>query len=314
MAQATATTHRRSGGFWGRIRQSDLSEALWGYFLISPWLVGLLIFVAGPMLYSVYLSLTRYNLMSAPQWVGAFNYGYLAADPLVWQSLKVTAIYTFLGVPMRVVLALLVAMLLNQQVRAMPLFRTIFYLPSVVSGVAVAILWMWILSPEYGLLNSALAKVGITGPRWLMDQDTALFAMIVMSLWGVGANMVIFLAALQGVPQHLYEAADVEGASRLQKTWHVTIPSISPSTFFVLIMSIIGSFQVFTQGFVMTNGGPNNSTLFYVLYLYRNAFQLLRMGYASALAWVLFIIIMACTALVLRSSALWVYYEGELKK
>jgi len=205
-------------------------------------------------------------------------------------------------------------MLLNQQVRAMPLFRTIFYLPSVVSGVAVAILWMWILSPEYGLLNSALAKVGITGPRWLMDQDTALFAMIVMSLWGVGANMVIFLAALQGVPQHLYEAADVEGASRLQKTWHVTIPSISPSTFFVLIMSIIGSFQVFTQGFVMTNGGPNNSTLFYVLYLYRNAFQLLRMGYASALAWVLFIIIMACTALVLRSSALWVYYEGELKK
>lgn len=314
MAQALATDRRHSGGLRARLRRGDVAEAGWGYFLISPWLFGFIIFVAGPMIYSIYLSLTRYNLMVAPQWVGTFNYSYLASDPLVWQSLKVTAIYTFLGVPLRVVLALLVAMLLNQQVRAMPLFRTIFYLPSVVSGVAVAILWMWILSPEYGLLNSMLSKVGIIGPRWLLDDDTALFAMIIMSLWGVGSNMVIFLAALQGVPQHLYEAADVEGAGRLQKAWHVTIPSISPSTFFVLVMSIIGSFQVFTQGFVMTNGGPNNSTLFYVLYLYRNAFQLLRMGYASALAWILFVIIMACTALVLRSSALWVYYEGELKK
>lgn len=311
---ADAVQANARGTRLGGRHRSRLIEACWGYFLISPWLVGFVVFVAGPMLYSIYLSLSMYNLMMPPRWAGLFNYQYMANDPLVWQSLKVTAIYTFVGVPMRVILALAIAILLNQKVRMMPLFRTIYYLPSVVSGVAVAILWMWILSPEYGLLNSLLAKVGIMGPRWLMDQRWALLAMIVMSLWGVGGNMVIFLAALQGVPQHLYEAADVEGASRWQKTWHVTVPSISPSTFFVLVMSIIGSFQVFTQGYVMTRGGPNNSTLFYVLYLYQQAFELLRMGYASALAWLLFVIIMACTALVLRSSALWVYYEGELRK
>ncbi len=289
-------------------------EALWGYLLTSPWVLGFLIFTAGPMLASIYLSFTRYDLMSPPAWIGLENYTYLAGEPVFWQSMKVTAIYTFVGVPLRVVFALALAMLLNQQVRAMRLFRTIYYLPSVVSGVAVSILWMWILSPEFGLLNALLAKVGIVGPRWLFDERTALYALIVMSLWGVGSEMVIFLAALQGVPQHLYEAADVEGATRWQKNRHVTLPMISASTFFVLVMSIIGSFQVFTAGFVMTKGGPNNSTMFYVLYLYSNAFEYLRMGYASALAWVLFAVIMFFTLLVLRSSAAWVYYEGELRK
>lgn len=291
-----------------------MKEALWGYLLVSPWVIGFLVFTAGPMLASVYLSFTHYDLMTAPRWVGLYNYQTLVTDKVFWQSLRATSIYTVLGVPLRGVLALIVAMLLNERVRFLPLFRTIYYLPSVVSGVAVALLWMWLLSPEFGLANLLLAKVGIVGPRWLFDQRTALYALILMSLWGVGSEMVIFLAALQGVPQHLYEAADVEGASRLQKSWHVTLPSISPSIFFVLVMGVIGSFQVFTAGYVMTEGGPNNSTLFYLLNLYRNAFQYLKMGYASALAWVLFAIIMACTVAIFRFTAAWVYYEGELRK
>lgn len=314
MTTAVRAFPRRRGAGAGGVRQRRVRDAIGGYLLISPWLVGFIIFTAGPMLASVYLSFTRYDLMSPPRWAGLYNYRHLITDTVFWQSLRATAIYTLLGVPLRGALALAIAMLLNQKVRALPLFRTIFYLPSVVSGVAVAILWMWLLSPEFGLVNLLLSKIGIVGPRWLFDQKTALFALIIMSLWGVGSEMVIFLAALQGVPQHLYEAADVEGATRIQKNWYVTLPSISPSIFFVLVMGVIGSFQVFTAGFVMTDGGPNNSTLFYVLNLYRNAFQFLKMGYASALAWVLFAIIMVCTVAVFRFSAAWVYYEGELKK
>jgi len=304
----------RATGLKAQLRRSSVGEAIWGYLLVSPWLLGFILFTAGPMLASFWMVFTRYNLMHPPRWIGTFNLQYLLNDKLFWQSLKVTAIYTFEAVPSRIILALLVAMLLNQRVRAMPLFRTIFYLPSVVSGVAVAMLWIWILSPDYGLVNTSLARLGITGPRWLSDERTALHALVVMTLWSIGSNMVIFLAALQGVPEHLYEAADVEGANRRQKMWHITIPSITPSIFFVLVMSIIGSFQVFAAGFIMTNGGPNNSTLFYVLYLYHNAFELLRMGYASALAWVLFTIIMFFTALVIRSSTAWVYYEAELRR
>jgi multiple sugar transport system permease protein len=195
----------------------------------------------------------------------------------------------------------------------MALFRTIFYLPSVCSGVAVAILWTTIFNPDFGLINSALHAVGITGPQWLVDPSWAMPAMIVMSLWGVGGSMVIYLAGLQGIPVHLYEAAGLDGAGPVRKFWHVTVPMMSPIIFFNLIVGIIGSFQAFVQMYVMTNGGPANATLVYLLYLYRTAFEDFDMGYASALAWVLFLILLAITLGQLVLARRWVYYEGGLK-
>jgi len=232
-------------------------------------------------------------------------------DPLFWQSLKVTAIYSFVSVPMGLGLGLAVAILMNQKVRGIAAFRTIYYLPAVVSGVAVALLWMWIFDPSYGLGNVVLRSIGLPGSQWLTSPTTSLLSLILMSFWGIGGGMVIYLAGLQSVPQHLYEAADLDGAGVLQKFRHVTIPMLTPVIFYNLIMGIIGSFQVFTQAFVMTNGGPVNSTLFYVLYLFRQAFNYYHMGYASAMAWILFAIILALTLIVFKSSALWVYYEGE---
>jgi multiple sugar transport system permease protein len=194
------------------------------------------------------------------------------------------------------------------------LFRTIFYLPSSISGVPVALLWMWIFSPEFGILNAALRLFGIEGPEWLFDPVWVIPAFIVMSLWGIGGGMVIFLAGLQSIPQHLYEAAELDGAGVLGKFWNVTLPMMSSIIFFNLIMSIIGSFQTFTQAFVMTKGGPANASLFYVLYLYRNAIGYFKMGYASAMAWLLFVIILGLTLLVFKSSPMWVYYEAEVRR
>ncbi|NNJ12988.1 sugar ABC transporter permease [Chloroflexales bacterium ZM16-3] len=285
-------------------------EALNFYLCISPWLAGLLIFVLGPMLVSLGISFTRWDLLSPPRFVGLRNYERMLGDPLFWQSLKVTAIYTMLYVPTELVGGLALALLMNQRVPGIAVFRTIFYLPSVISGVAFVVVWMWIFHPEAGLLNLALAQVGIDGPRWLTDPHTALSALWMMSLWGLGRAAVIYLAGLKGVPKELHEAAIIDGANAWQAFRHVTIPLITPTIFFNLVLSLIATFQTFTSAFVATNGGPLDSTLFFVLYLYRQAFERFSMGYAAALAWVLLLIILALTLLVVRSSDRWVYYEG----
>ena len=285
-------------------------EALTFYLCISPWLVGLLLFVIGPMLVSLGISFTRWDLLTPPRFVGLRNYERMLNDPLFWQSLKVTALYTLLYVPTELVGGLALALLMNQRVPGIAVFRTIFYLPSVISGVAFVVVWMWIFHPEAGLLNLALAQVGIAGPRWLTDPRTALSALWLMSLWGLGRTAVIYLAGLKGVPKELHEAAVSDGATAWQAFRHITIPLLTPTIFFNLILSLIATFQTFTSAFVATNGGPLDATLFYVLYLYRQAFERFSMGYASALAWVLFVIILSLTLLVVRSADRWVYYEG----
>ena len=285
-------------------------EALVAYLFISPWLIGLLVFWAGPMLASLYFSFTKYTLIKAPVWLGLGNFIRFATDPLVGISMKVTGLYTLLAVPLGTVAALLVAILLNQKVRGIRIFRTIFYMPSLISGVAVAIVFAWLFNNRFGVVNYLLSLIGIKGPNWLGDSDVVLWSLVLMSLWGVGNGAVIFLAGLQGVPQALYEAAELDGAGTLGKFWHVTLPLISPVTMFSIITGVIATFQTFAVSYILTGGGPANATLFYMLYLYRNAFSWFEMGYASALAWVLFIIIMVFTLILLRMSSLWVYYEG----
>jgi len=285
-------------------------EALVGYLFLSPWILGFLIFLVGPMVASIYLSLTEYKVIKAPVWIGLANYVRMFSDELFYHSMKVTVTYTALSVPLGIVAALGVAVLLNQRIVASGLFRTIFYLPSVISGVAVAIVFAWIFNFRFGILNYFLSLVGIPGPNWLGHPRWTLWAFVLMSLWGIGGNVIIFLAALQGVPVPLYEAAKIDGAGNWRRFWAITLPMISPAILFVLIMGVIGTFQTFTQSYVMTGGGPANATLFYLLYLYRNAFNWFEMGYASAMAWVLFLVIMVCTLLLWRSSARWVYYES----
>ena len=290
-------------------------EAMEGYLAISPWLVGLLAFTAGPILASLGLSFTDWNITQPPARVGLRNYSDLVNDEYFWDSLRVTLVYSALSLPLNLVVGLFLSVLLNQKLRGMYLFRTLFYLPSVVAGVATAALWLWIFNPIYGILNILLSKIGITGPAWLADPHWALYALVIMSVWGVGGNAVIYLAGLQNIPAQLYEAAAIDGAGRWAQFWRITIPLLSPTILFLLVMGIIGSFQTFTTVYVLTNGtgGPEESTLFYMLYLYQKAFQNFQMGYASALAWVGAVIAMALALLVFKSSPLWVYYEAERK-
>jgi multiple sugar transport system permease protein len=289
------------------------SEALWSYVLISPWLLGFLIWILYPTLASVYYSLTKYGLLKPPTWVGTDNFVTLVHDPLFWQSLRVTTLFAVSYVPLALSFALLLALLLNQHISGLPLFRAAFYLPSVVSGVSISMLWMWGFS-NYGFVNGFLRLFGIHLNSWWTNDRLALPAMVIYSVWLVGGTMIVFLAGLQAVPRHLYEAAEIDGANGLMRFRYVTLPMLSATMFFNLVMGLIAAFQTFTGGFVITKGGPNNATLFYNLYLYNNAFTKLWMGYASAQAWILFAIILALTLVVFRSSAMWVYYEGEVRK
>ena len=286
-----------------------------GYLFISPWIVGFILIEIGPVLATIILSFTNYDILTEAKFIGLRNYERLLfIDPLFWHSLRVTAIYSVGSVALHIVFGVLLALMLNQNLRGMSFYRTIYYLPAVVSGVAVAYMWIWVLNKEAGILNTGLSYVGITGPNWLFNYELVLPAFILMSMWSLGGGMVLYLAALQGVPTALYEAAGIDGAGWWPKTWHVTVPMISPVIFFNFIIGIIGSFQVFTNSFIITQGGPANATLFYVLYLYRHAFENLKMGYASALAWVLFMIIMSLTVLSFRVSGRLVYYEGTLRR
>jgi len=281
------------------------------YLLISPWLFGFLTLTLGPFIASLVMSFMKWRILTPPVFIGFANYERLfLRDARFGISLYNTAYYVLLSVPSGLVVAFFVAILLNQNVKGLPLFRTLFYVPSVTSGVATAILWLGLFDARYGLINTVLRFVGIEGPLWLGSRAWAKPALVIMSLWYVGGSVVIFLAGLQGIPQHLYEAAEVDGAGSWARLRHVTFPMMTPTIFFNLIMGIIGSFQVFTSSFVMTDGGPADATLFYVLYLYRNAFEYFRMGYASALAWVFFLIVLALTLVQLAGSRHWVYYEA----
>lgn len=297
-----------------RLSTQARREATAGYLFILPWLLGLIIFVLGPIIISFYYSLTDFDVVRSPIFSGGENYARLLGDRLFWQSLKVTSIYVFVSTPLALVFSFALALLMNQQVRWQGLWRTLFYIPTLVPVIASTMLWLWIFNPEFGLLNTMLRYVGIEGPLWLGHSRWALPSLILMSLWTVGGPMLIYLAGLQGIPTDLYEAADVDGAGAWGKFRAVTLPMMTPVIFFNLIMNMIGAFQVFTQPFIMTQGGPRYATLFYVLYLYQNAFQFFRMGYAAALAWVLFLVILVLTALVFRSSAMWVFYEGEVRR
>ena len=307
------------------------NEALWGVVLASPWIMGFFLFAAFPIGFSVVLSLSDwdpYEQLHTRTFVGLDNYvRAFTADPLMWKSLWNTFIYAAVVVPLGLTTSLILAMLLNQPVRGMRIFRALFYIPSVISGVATIILWFYIFDPVFGPLNSAihvvnqgLAAIGtpesllLPEPGWLSDPAWAKPALIIMALWSSGgAAMLIFLAGLQGVPRQLYEAAELDGAGRWRKFWNVTLPMLSPTIFFNLIMGSIGALQVFTQAYVIDGGlgGSDNSLMFYVLYLYKKAFEQLQFGYASALAWILFAIIFALTLLIIRSGTVWVYYEGE---
>jgi len=286
-------------------------EALAFYLFISPWLIGFLAFTLYPMLASAYYSLTVYNVVDM-KFIGAGNFQELIADDKFYWSLWVTAKYTFVGVPLGIVVALAVAVLLNQKVPFLSFWRTIYYLPSVITGVAVALLWKWVLNPQYGLFNYLIFEpLGIEGPRWFWSETWVIPAYWIMGLWGVGGTMVIYLAGLQGVPTALYEAAEIDGANSWQRFWNITIPMISPVILFTLVTNLIYTLQTFTQVYVVSDGmgGPNYASLLYVLYLFLNGFRWFRLGYASALAWVLFLVIIVLTILMLRVSRNLVYYE-----
>ncbi len=369
-----------------RLARKEASE---GFMCILPWLVGFTTFTLGPMLFSIYIAMCDWDIINAPRFVGLANFQQaLFHDFRFITALRVTISYAMFALPLGMTGSLLVALLLNQNVKGMSWFRTIFYVPAILPGIATAMLWRWIFNPQYGILNLILGAVnprlipvaaalspwpvaigvglvaaaliagkalqGLKGrtistglgifwlvlavpvggliavgwntgfgllkvtlggplPLWLADPMWALPAFILMSLWGVGGGMIIYLAGLQSIPTQLYEAADIDGANPIQKFRKITLPMLSPTIFFNLVMGVIGSFQVFTSSFVMTQGGPHYATLFYLLYLYQKAFQYFQMGYAASMAWILFVIILVCTLLVFKSSAGWVYYEGEVK-
>jgi multiple sugar transport system permease protein len=243
------------------------------YLFASPWLLGLLFFILGPTIASFVLSFTDYPVIVAPKFIGLQNFLNMINDDLVAQALKVTALYSLGAVPLGLTASFLIALLMNQGIRGIRFFRTVYYLPSVISGVPVALVWLWVLNPDFGLVNNALHLIGIVGPKWLFSRVWVIPAFVIMSLWNVGAPMVIFLAGLQGIPAHLYEAAEIDGANAWNKFWNVTIPMMSPVILFNLVLGVIGSFQTFTPAFIMTQGGPANGSLFYGLYLYDNAFR-----------------------------------------
>lgn len=298
---------------WIQERTSRLSlkarKTLWGYFFVSPWIIGLLAFSVIPLLCVFYFSLTKYSVLEPPKFIGLANYEEMIHDELFWKSLYNTAYYVFFRLPLWLIVGLGLAMLLNRKERAIRIYRTGFYLPTIIPLVASSMLWLWLLNPQVGLINLTLRQFGIVAPNWLHDEKWAKMVIIWMGVWQVGQTMMIFLAGLQEIPEHLYEAAEIDGASGWQKLLRITLPMMTPTIFFNAVTGIISAFQVFGSAFIMTGGGPVNATLFFVLYLYRRAFQFLEMGFASGMAVVLFFIVLVLTALLFRSSKSWVHYE-----
>ena len=300
---------------FSQINLNKRHETILGWLMVSPWLIGFICFSALPMFASLIISFTEWDMLSKPEWVGFENYKTLFfEDPLALHSLNITILFTIVSIPLNIVFGLALAMLLNTSIRGLAIFRTIFYLPAILSGVAVALMWRWIFSTEFGLLNALLSMIGIEGPAWLTDRIWVLPSFVIMRLWSVGGGMIIYLAGLQSIPTNLYEAANIDGANWWHRTRFITLPMLSPTIFFQLIVGFIFSMQIFTEAFIMTNGGPADASLFYLLYLYRTAFQYFDMGYASALAWVLFVVILVLTIILFKTGKSWVYYELDTKK
>ena len=285
-------------------------EQRWGIGLAIPAVIGFLAFTIVPMTASFGISLTDWNIAGDPHFIGLDNYREaFNDDPLFRESLIATTSFALGAVPVSLIIAFVAATLLNQKVRGRSVFRTVFYLPVLVPAVANTTLWLWLFNPDFGLLNAALNRIGLDGSQWIYDENTAVASLILMNAWSFGNIAVIFLAGLQGVPGHLYDAVSVDGGGVYRRFRDVTLPMMTPTIFFNLVIGLIATFQAFSEPYLMTNGGPNNSTLFYVFYLYRTAFTESRMGYAATLAWLLFIVILAITILVFRSARHWVYYE-----
>jgi multiple sugar transport system permease protein len=280
-----------------------------GYLFISPFILGVLFWVVFPAGMAAWLAFQKWDLITPAKYIGLGNFETMVNDKLFWQSLKVTSIYTFVSVPLSLIISFSLALLINTKVKGLAIFRTIYYLPSIVPAVANAVLWAWILNTDFGLLNSILHYFGLAKVPWLQRPEYALPAIILMSLWGAGQAMIIFLAGLQGIDDVYYEAAKIDGAGSWAQLIYITIPMMSSVIFFNLILGVINSFQVFTAGYLITSGGPQNGTLFYVLYLYRVGFQNLKMGYASALSWVLFFIILIFTVIIFKTVGRTVYYQ-----
>jgi multiple sugar transport system permease protein len=294
-----------------RVTSQQTRQNLLGYAFVSPWLLGFVVFTLYPFLRSIYLSFTRYDIVSPPKWIGLANYETLLHnDPLFWKSITVTLTYAVVAIPLGVIAGVALALLLNSNVKGIAVYRTIFYLPSVVPAAATSVVFMWILNPQIGLINGILKNVGVIGPAWLNDAKWSLWSLIFMGLWGVGGSMVIYLAGLKDIPVHLYEAATLDGAGAFQRMRRITLPMLTPVIFFNLVMSTIGAFQYFTPAFIMTGGGPEDSTLFYALYLFNRAWRFLDMGYASAMAWVLFLTVVTLTSILFRTQKRWVHYDA----
>lgn len=288
-------------------------EAITFYLFILPWVIGFLIFTCGPIVASLVLSFAEYDIVSPIQFIGLGNFKELFNDPLFYTSLSNTLYIVVLAVPLGMVVSFCLALLLNQKVRFMAAYRTAYFIPSIVPAVASAALWLYLLQPQWGLVNGFLELLGISGPGWLSSELWSKPAIILMMVWASGGTMIIYLAGLQDIPQVFYEAAEIDGANGWRKFWHITLPLMTPSIFFTLVLGMIGTFQIFAQIFVLTDGmgGPQNSTLVYMIYLYRNGFNFFRMGYASAMAWVLFVLILLLTWLQFKAAQRWVYYEVE---
>jgi len=311
-------TERKLFGFklppktvWTKRAKADLRT---GLLFLSPWLIGFFAFTLYPMAVSFYYSFTEYHSKRAPEWVWFQNYTDLIADDKFWISLNNTLYMVAIAVPLGLFASFLCALLLNLKVRGQAFYRVVYFLPSIVPTVAGTILFLWLLNPQVGLVNTMLAKVGIDGPNWMADPNWSKPALILLGMWGMGGTIIIYLSGLQDVPQSLIEAAELDGANWFQRLWHITIPMVSPITLFNLITGMIGMFQYFAQAYVVGGGDnlgrPLNSTLFYSVYLYQNAFLFLKMGYASAMAWILFIIILILTLLLLKVSDRFTYYAG----
>ncbi|CAM4190480.1 carbohydrate ABC transporter permease [Lacicoccus alkaliphilus] len=290
-------------------------ENLFGYIFISPWIIGFLALTLGPLLFSLYGSFTNYNVVSRMDFVGFDNYQELFTnDNLFWVSLYNTFYFVIFSVPLTTILAILISTMMNQDIPGMRIFRTIYYLPAILSGVGVYLLWMQLLDPSTGLINQFLALFGINGPNWLFDPDWAKPSLIFMKLWSAGGAMLLYLAAMQGIPKTFYEAARIDGATNVQMFFKITLPMVSPIIFFDVITSTIGSFQIFQEAYVMSAdnaGAPENSLLFFNLYMWIRAFNLFDMGYAMAMSWILFIIVLLLTLVNFKLSKRWVHYEGD---
>ncbi|HLH74071.1 MAG TPA: sugar ABC transporter permease, partial [Chloroflexota bacterium] len=287
-------------------------EIFWFYLFILPWLVGFACFTAYPIFASAYFSFTQYTVFQPPRWVGLANFSFLFHDNLFWHSLLLTFTYAVVSVPLHLFLAFCCALLLNIPMHFMRALRTVYYLPTVLPIAATSMLWLFLFLPQFGIINWVVRSLsGVDGPDWLGDPHWVLPALIIMSLWSIGSPMVIFLAGLQAIPPELYEAAELDGAGVVSRALHVTVPMVSPVILLNLILGLIGASQTFAQVYIMTKGGPDYASYLYNLYLYQNAFEYFKMGIASAQAWILFLIILALTALVFKSSARWVYYGGE---